>query len=116
MREIFDEFRSGWKLYWRYLHAFSTRIPCVSEAAAAQFPNRAKTGVLFDGLPLEEYPPTADGSRAEAKAKFQLGSGPVIGCVGRIKFLRKGQEVLVQAKALLKQFGPIARPLPIARA
>lgn len=105
MREIFDEFRSGWKIYWRYLNAFSTRIPCMSEAIAAQFPNRAKTRVLFDGLPLEEYPRAASNSKTEAKAKFQLGSGLVIGCVGRIKFVRKGQEVLVQAAALLKQRG-----------
>ena len=35
MREIFDEFRSAWKFYGRYVHAFSTRIPCVSEAIAA---------------------------------------------------------------------------------
>ena len=111
IREIFDEFRTGWKFYWLYLHAFSTRIPCMSEAIAAQFPNRRKTCVLFDGLPLEEYPPTAAGSRAEAKAKFQLGSGPVIGCVGRIKFVRKGQEVLVQAAARLKQRGLAAKLL-----
>ncbi len=111
MREIFDEFRSGWKIYWRYLHAFSTRIPCMSEAIAAQFPNRSKTCVLFDGLPLEEYPRTAVLSRAEARAQFQLGAGPVIGCVGRIKFVRKGQEVLVQAAALLKQRGLTAKLL-----
>ncbi|MBM4223697.1 MAG: glycosyltransferase family 4 protein, partial [Gammaproteobacteria bacterium] len=54
---------------------------------------------------------TAAGSRAEAKAKFQLGSGPVIGCVGRIKFVRKGQEVLVQAAARLKQRGLAAKLL-----
>ena len=111
MREMFDEFRSGWKLYWRYLHAFSTRIPCMSEAIAAQFPNRSKTCVLFDGLPLEEYPRAALNSRSEAKAKFQLGTAPVIGCVGRIKFVRKGQEVLVQAAALLKQRGLAAKLL-----
>lgn len=111
MREIFDEFRSGWKIYWRYLHAFSTGIVCISEAVAAQFPNRAKTCVLFDGLPLEEYPCSPSNSRAEAKAKFQLGTSPVIGCVGRIKFVRKGQEVLVQAAALLKQRGIAAKCL-----
>ena len=111
MREIFDEFRTGWKFYWRYLHAFSTRIPCMSEAIAAQFPNRAKTCVLFDGLPLEEYPRSPSNSRAEAKAYFQLGAGPVVGCVGRIKFVRKGQEVLVQAAALLKQRGLTAKYL-----
>ena len=109
IREIFAEFRFGWKFYWRYLHAFSTRIPCVSEAVAAQFPNRAKTCVLFDGLPLEEYPRSPSNSRAEAKAHFQLGAGPVVGCVGRIKFVNKGQEVLVQAAALLRQRGLCAK-------
>lgn len=111
MREIFDEFRSGWQIYWRYVHAFSTRIPCMSEAIAAQFPNRAKTCVLFDGLPLEEYPRATQNSRTGAKAKFQLGAAPVVGCVGRIKFVRKGQEVLVQAAALLKQRGLTAKYL-----
>lgn len=109
IREIFDEFRTGWKFYWLYLHAFSTRIPCVSEAAAAQFPNRAKTCVLFDGLPLEEYPRSPSNLRAEAKALLQLGAWPVVGCVGRIKFVHKGQEVLVQAAALLKQRGLSAK-------
>jgi len=109
IREIFEEFRTGWKFYWRYLHSFSTRIPCVSEATAAQFPNRAKTRILFDGLPLAEYPRSASNSRAEAKAHFQLGAGPVIGCVGRIKLVNKGQEVLVQAAALLKQRGLAAK-------
>jgi glycosyltransferase involved in cell wall biosynthesis len=113
MREIFDEFRSGWQIYWRYVHAFSTRIPCMSEAIAAQFPNRAKTCVLFDGLPLEEYPRATQNSRTGAKAKFQLGAEPVVGCVGRIKFVRKGQEVLVQAAALLKQRGLTAKYLLI---
>ncbi len=111
LREIFDEFRPAWKFYWRYLHAFSTRIPCVSEATAAQFPNRAKTRVLFDGLPLEEYPRAVQNSKAEARTQFQLGAGPVVGCVGRIKFVQKGQEVLVQAAALLKQRGTLAKYL-----
>lgn len=111
MREIFDEFRSGWRIYRRYVHAFSTRIPCMSEAIAAQFPNRAKTCVLFDGLPLEEYPRATQNSRTGAKVKFQLGAAPVVGCVGRIKFVRKGQEVLVQAAALLKQRGLTAKYL-----
>ena len=105
MRELFAEFRSGWKIYWRYVQAFSTRIPCMSEAIAAQFPNRAKTSVLFDGLPLEEYPRSAAGTRPEAKANLHLDAGLIVGCVGRIKFVRKGQEVLMQAAALLKQRG-----------
>lgn len=111
MRELFDEFRSAWKFYGRFVHAFSTRIPCMSEAIAAQFPNRSKTRVLFDGLPLEEYPRAAQASKPEARAQFQLGAGPVVGCVGRIKFVRKGQEVLVQAAALLKQRGVLAKYL-----
>jgi glycosyltransferase involved in cell wall biosynthesis len=111
VREIFDEFRTGWKFYWRYVHAFSTRILCVSEAAAEQFPNRARTRVLFDGLPLEEYPRSASNSRAEARAHFQLGAGPVVGCVGRIKLVNKGQEFLVQAAALLKQRGRFVKLL-----
>ena len=111
MREIFDEFRSAWKFYGRYVHAFSTRIPCMSEAIAAQFPTRSKTRVLFDGLPLEEYPRAEQTSKAVARAHFRLGAGPVVGCVGRIKFVRKGQEVLVQAAALLKQRGILAKYL-----
>src|SRR5262249_18912916 len=35
----------------------------------------------------------------------------VVGCVGRIKFVRKGQEVLVQAAALLKERGLDAKYL-----
>ncbi|MBM4210864.1 MAG: glycosyltransferase family 4 protein [Gammaproteobacteria bacterium] len=40
---------------------------------------------------------------------MQLGAWPVVGCVGRIKFVHKGQEVLVQAAALLKQRGLSAK-------
>jgi glycosyltransferase involved in cell wall biosynthesis len=44
--------------------------------------------------------------RSGFRKQFQLGADElVVGCVGRIKMVRKGQEILVQATALLKKRG-----------
>ena len=43
--------------------------------------------------------------RAEFRAHYGLDADFVVGCVGRIKWVRKGQEFLVEATALLKKRG-----------
>jgi glycosyltransferase involved in cell wall biosynthesis len=109
IRDSFHEFRSLWPLYRRYITALSSRVICVSNPIAGQFPNGANITVIHNGVPLEEFPVRADELRARFREKFRLGDALVVGCVGRIKFVRKGQEVLMRAAALLKQRGLVAK-------
>jgi len=107
VRDSFHEFRSLWTMYRRYITALSDRVICVSNPIAGQFAGATNVTVVHNGLPLEEFPtaPVADELRAHFREAFRLGDAVVIGCVGRVKFVRKGQEVLVQALARLKQRG-----------
>jgi glycosyltransferase involved in cell wall biosynthesis len=67
--------------------------------------------VLHNGFTLEEFRTPREQLRTEFRAQFDLGDGPVVGCVGRIKLVRKGQEVLIQAAGLLRQRGSQAKYL-----
>ena len=111
IRDWFQEFRSVWGLYSRYITWFSRRVLAVSEAIAGQFPDRRKVQVLHNGFTLEEFAMPRDRCRAEFRERFGLGSDFVVGCVGRIKLVRKGQEVLIQAAGQLHQLGRSARYL-----
>lgn len=109
IREFFSEFRAFWALYQPYIGLVSTRIIANSEATRLQFTPRLqqKCSVVYNGLePDAEW---VDRARAEA-LRTEWGSPAfLIGVVGRIKFLRKGQEVLVRAAALLKERFPELR-------
>jgi glycosyltransferase involved in cell wall biosynthesis len=111
IRDSFHEFRALWPVYRRYIVAFSRRVICVSTAIAGQFPKTGKVTVIHNGVPLDEFPDQRKEWRARFREKFRLGDALVIGCVGRIKFVRKGQEILMQAAALLKQRGLAAKYL-----
>jgi glycosyltransferase involved in cell wall biosynthesis len=104
IRDWFQEFGILWRPYARYILAFSERVVCVSRPIAAQFPPNPKVSVLHNGLDLAEFPPVTQPESVAAKKKF--GFGPqeqVVGTVGRIKFVRKGQEYLLRAAHLLAQ-------------
>jgi glycosyltransferase involved in cell wall biosynthesis len=105
IRDWFQEFRGFWRFYERWMRAFSTRIIAVSEPIAAQFADRAKVCVINNGFDLAEFDLPEKGAGAAFREKYALGDGPVVGCVGRIKLQRKGQEVLLRAAGLLKQRG-----------
>ena len=111
IRDWFQEFRGFWKIYARCIRALSARIVAVSGAVAGQFPESYGVDVVHDGIDVGEF----DLADAAAGAKFRVehgvGDSPVAGCVGRIKLVRKGQEVLLQAAALLKRRGVQARYL-----
>lgn len=113
VRDSFLEFRSFWPAYEWYLRTFATRILAVSEAIAAQFAHREKVRVMHNGFDLAEFPLAASGARAEVRKKYALGEEPVIGCVGRIKLRRKGQEVLIAAATALKRRRVQARYLVV---
>jgi glycosyltransferase involved in cell wall biosynthesis len=111
VRDSFLEFRSLWKFYRHYITALSLRVLCVSQAIAGQFPGAPNVVVIHNGLPLEEFDVNIAELRRQFRAAHRLGDELVVGCVGRIKLVRKGQEVLVQAAAWLKQRGLRAKYL-----
>lgn len=106
VRDWFQEFGPLWKPYARYILWTSNRIFCVSRPIAGQFPSSDKIEVLNNGFDLAEFPEISDSERADARTKWSIAPDAlVVGTVGRIKFVRKGQEFLLQATALLEQRG-----------
>jgi glycosyltransferase involved in cell wall biosynthesis len=69
--------------------------------------------VIHNGLPLGEFDVDAAALRKQFRAAHRLSDEVVAGCVGRIKLVRKGQEVFLQAAALLKQRGLRAKYLVV---
>ncbi len=105
IRDYFQEFSAFWPVYAAYIRLFSQRILAVSTPVARQFPRGAGVTVVHDGFELEEFPAPDPAAVIAFREKYQLNGSPVIGCVGRIKLMRKGQEFLIQAAGLLKQRG-----------
>jgi glycosyltransferase involved in cell wall biosynthesis len=110
VRDSFLEFRSLWQLYRRYITGWSGKVIAVSNPIAAQFGGARNVVVIHNGIPLSEFQEDA-AAAAQLRTRYSLGDDPIVGCVGRIKFVRKGQEILVQAAALLKKRGLRARYL-----
>jgi glycosyltransferase involved in cell wall biosynthesis len=109
IREWFQEFRGLWGPYSRFMVRNSARVLAVSEAVATQFGDRQRVEVLHNGFDLAEFAvPGAEYARA-FRQQWQLGDEPIVGTVGRIKLVRKGQEIFVRAAALLEQRGCRAR-------
>lgn len=105
VRDWFQEFRNVWPAFSWYIRTFSAKVIAVSHAVAGQFEPRDNVVVIHNGFSLAEFQVPQDRLRAEFRARHGLDGNFVVGCVGRIKLVRKGQEVLVQATALLKQRG-----------
>ena len=103
IRDSFLEFRALWKGYRRYIIGLSDQIIAVSRPIAAQFEDAQNVTVIHNGIPLNEFPESPNEIGEHFRQTHGLGAGPVVGCVGRIKLVRKGQEVLLQAAALLKK-------------
>ncbi len=94
VREIYARFGHAWPPYRRLLES-AAALPCVSRAAAAQFPGTRRTRVIHDGLALN----ARRAPRGPARAALGLPDGvPVIAVLGRISDW-KGQDVLVRALA-----------------
>ena len=75
-----------------------------------------KITVINNGFPMDEFDVDQPRLRADLREKLGLGDAFVVGCVGRIKFVRKGQEILVQAAALLEAKGIHAKYLIVGTA
>lgn len=105
VREWFQEFESVWKAFSWYIRTFSRKVIAISNAVASQFEPRDKVVVIHDAFSCADSAVPMPQLRAEFRARYRLDDEFVVGVVGRIKLVRKGQEVLVQATALLKQRG-----------
>jgi glycosyltransferase involved in cell wall biosynthesis len=107
VRESFEEFKGAlWTIYSNYMQMMSDRILCVSNATAAQFTDHRKVLVVHNGFPIDEFTVDHATLRAEARRQFGIGEADfVVGCVGRIKWVRKGQEYLIRAVHVLKMRG-----------
>lgn len=107
VREIYDEFPLFWKIHRRFICWSSQEIICISTAVADQFPGRRVT-VIRNGL---DFASECRNLPDLDKMKIELGldGGLLVGCIGRIKWRRKGQEVLIRALALLKDRGLVMK-------
>lgn len=108
IRETYAEFGFFWKVYRRVMAWGADRIVAVSTPIADQFSGagRAKAAVIHNGFPRSEFEPVSPERIQTFKTRFGLQDELLVGLVGRIKFVRKGQEYLVQAAARLKQEYP----------
>ena len=113
IRDWFQEFAGFWRFYEKWMRAFATRIIAVSGPIAGQFSDQAKVCVINNGFDLAEFALGDPGVGAAFREKHGLGAGPVVGCVGRIKLQRKGQEVFLKAAGLLKARGVSAKWLVV---
>lgn len=116
VRELLGEFGALWRPYQRLVYRLSDAIIAISQCTRDQFepPLRSRISVIYDGLSEADSLVDA-GHRAAIRGLAPVGS-TLVGVVGRIKFHRKGQEVLVRAAGLLRQRYPEARYLVVGSA
>lgn len=69
---------------------------------------------LPSGVSLEDFVPATPELRAQARAHYGLGAGPVIVCISRL-VPRKGQDQLLRAMPQVRQRHPDAQLLIIGR-
>ena len=106
VRELLGEF--GWLFspYQHYIHLLSSAVIAISDCTREQFSPRirAKVHVIYDGLDLT----ASIANRASIRTFRESFSSAdmLVGVVGRIKWHRKGQEVLIRAAALLRFHHP----------
>jgi glycosyltransferase involved in cell wall biosynthesis len=108
IRELLSEFPMLWKFYQRYMDMFSSAIVAISQCVRDHFDVsiQNKVEVIYDGL--REDAGEVNSERRMAFRSLLPSEKKLIGVVGRIKFHRKGQEVLVHAASLLKEQHPEA--------
>jgi glycosyltransferase involved in cell wall biosynthesis len=105
VRDWFQEFGGVWPAYARYMRWSADEIIAVSSAVASQFPSTAGVIVVHNGFSLDEFVLPAANAAREFRERHGFGDAFLVGCVGRIKAVRKGQEVLVEALAVLATDG-----------
>lgn len=113
IREFFSEFPSVWRFFQHYMYLLSTRILTISRAVEEQFKPglRSRCTIVYDGLETD----AADCDLEKVQALRALAGNPtkLVAVVGRIKWVRKGQEVLIKAAALLADRFPEVKYLVV---
>lgn len=115
IRELFTEFFTLWKLQWRFMKVLADRIIAVSGAVASQFPVecRGHVRVIHNGIPANEFSGVRSESARHFRRRCGLDEALLVGLPARINLRRKGQGVLLEAAAQLRQRHPHARFLLI---
>lgn len=109
VRELLAEFGWLWKPYQRFVLALSSTVVAISTAVRDQFDRKrqGKIRVIYDGL--DEAAGEPDPLRVQALRAMFPAAALLVGVVGRIKWHRKGQEVLVRAAAIVRKRYPETR-------
>ena len=116
VRELVREFGSLSKPYQHVVHRLSSAIVAISQCTLDDFlpALRDKIHVIYDGLDESAFqvnPVHRSQIRGLVPSEVLL-----VGVIGRIKWHRKGQEILVKAAALLKHRHPDVRYVIIGSA
>lgn len=108
IRESYAEFGLFWRVYRRFMGWGADRIVAVSAAVAGQFPESlsGKVRIVHNGFPAAEFEPVPAERIRAFKDRYAVTGDLLVGLVGRIKLVRKGQDVLVEAAAALKSRFP----------
>jgi len=112
LRETYSEFPGFWAVYKHIMGAFSTRIVCCSQVTADQLAGSwvgRRARIVYNGLSSSEFCTFSAADVAAWRRRFAPEGGPVVGVVGRIRMVRKGQEVFVAAAQQLAAAFPTAR-------
>jgi glycosyltransferase involved in cell wall biosynthesis len=106
VRELLGEFGWLFKPYQHYIYSLSSAIVAISCCTRDQFSQRLrqKIHVIYDGLDQTAAMP--DPARVQEFRNLFSAKPMLVGVVGRIKWHRKGQEVLVRAADLLRSHHP----------
>ncbi|MGE4489128.1 MAG: glycosyltransferase family 4 protein [Kiritimatiellales bacterium] len=99
IREFYSDFPSFWKAYQRVMAFCSSRVICVSASVQMQFDEilRAKTMVLHNGFPADEFQPVNPARIDMFRSTHNLTAAKLVGVIGRLKLRRKGQETFIKA-------------------
>lgn len=120
MRESFLDFGYLWPPYRWWLYRNASHVVCISSFIASMFTpaqQRGRIRVIHNGIPREEFE-RIDGNKVTEFRRKCGPPGPLIGIAGRIKLVRKGQDVFVKAAGLIKdqfpdaQFAVVGSPFP----
>lgn len=109
VRELLQEFGPFWGPYQRFVYYLSSAIVAISCCVRDQFERgfRDKIQVIYDGV--DDSTGVPDPARVKAFRSTFPPDADLVGVVGRIKWHRKGQEVLVRAASSLRERHPRSR-------
>jgi glycosyltransferase involved in cell wall biosynthesis len=111
MRESFGDFGPLWIPYRAWLFRNADQVLCISSFIASMFTERQraeKVIVVHNGIPRDEFTGIDPARVADFRQTHGRG-GPLIGIVGRIKLVRKGQDIFVKAAGRIQQQFPAAQ-------